>query len=78
MRTNDYQRIKLTELDDINSSDGNATESSTRIPRTIEVEVRDTLVNTCIAGDILNVVGIVKAVQVKEKMSLNIRISKNM
>ena len=82
VKTSDYQRVKLTELDD--QLDGAAAaapeperqgdarggastaaaSSAARVPRTIEVEVRDTLVNTCIPGDLLCIVGIVKTVQV--------------
>ncbi len=38
--------------------------SAARVPRTLEVEVRDTLVNTCVPGDLLCIVGVVKTVQV--------------
>lgn len=70
--TGDYQRVKLTELDEIaqpetitDDSDPNAAmASAARVPRTLEVEVRDTLVNTCVPGDLLCIVGIVKTVQV--------------
>jgi hypothetical protein len=78
--TSDYQRIKLTELDDVAQQDSQQAGSSStgdgqmaaglaaaavaRVPRTLEVEVRDSLVNTCVPGDLLCVVGIVKSVQV--------------
>lgn len=72
MATGDYQRVKLTELNEIalsdtiaDSGDPNAAmASAARVPRTLEVEVRDTLVNTCVPGDLLCIVGIVKTVQV--------------
>jgi DNA replicative helicase MCM subunit Mcm2 (Cdc46/Mcm family) len=53
----DYQRIKLQEQDNRNAG--------SRIPRTFEVEVRGSLVNLCITGDIVAVVGIVKTIQVR-------------
>lgn len=64
--------MKLTELDEIAQPetivDGNdpnaAMASAARVPRTLEVEVRDTLVNTCVPGDLLSIVGVVKTVQV--------------
>ncbi|KAJ1424664.1 hypothetical protein B484DRAFT_97099, partial [Ochromonadaceae sp. CCMP2298] len=54
--TSDFQRVKLTELDDIDAE-------SARVPRSVEVEVRGSLVNTCVAGDVLCVVGVVRALQ---------------
>jgi DNA replicative helicase MCM subunit Mcm2 (Cdc46/Mcm family) len=51
------QRVKLTEVDDMHSEEG------ARVPRSVEVEVRGTLVNTCVAGDVLCVVGAVRALQ---------------
>ncbi len=71
MRTSDYQRVKLTELDEISQSEqagataGTGAQDTARVPRTLEVEVRGTLVNTCVPGDLLCVVGIVKTVQVR-------------
>ena len=94
--TCDYQRVKLTELDDggvhtdtdthtqqsqhmenqhpssgsetasshASGNSASASASAARVPRTIEVEVRESLVNTCVPGDLLCVVGIVKTVQV--------------
>lgn len=72
VKTGDYQRVKLTELDEIAQPDfaGGDSEavaamaSAARVPRTLEVEVRDTLVNTCVPGDLLCIVGVVKTVQV--------------
>lgn len=77
VRTSDYQRVKLTELDEVAHLDQAGTASAStgggttataldvaRVPRTLEVEVRDSLVNTCVPGDLLCVVGIVKTVQV--------------
>jgi hypothetical protein len=75
--TSDYQRIKLTELDDVAQQDlqqaggvgdgqaALAAAAVARVPRTLEVEVRDSLVNTCVPGDLLCAVGIVKSVQVR-------------
>lgn len=40
-----------------------------RIPRTIEIEVRGSLINTCIPGDLLSCVGIVKTIQVNRLMN---------
>lgn len=51
----DYQRIKIQEID--------ALEEAARVPRTFDVEVRGDLVNICIPGDVLRVVGVVKAMQ---------------
>lgn len=77
MRTSDYQCVKLTELDEIAQQEQSGTSAASaetrgsaaaaevaRVPRTLEVELRDTLVNTCVPGDLLSVVGIVKTVQV--------------
>lgn len=93
--TGDYQRVKITELDEVNQrellaaqqraglgqgqgSGGDSTTaaaalaaaSAARVPRTLEVEVRDTLVNTCVPGDLLCVVGVVKAAQVRPQFRL--------
>jgi len=64
--------VKLTELDEISQPEisgadneaAAAMASAARVPRTLEVEVRDTLVNTCVPGDLLCIVGVVKTVQV--------------
>lgn len=105
VKTIDYQRIKITEVEEIHdtmirnqskkkrmnrntlaNSNVNSNEyindrypnneveyddnevdndiNTARIPKSIEIEVRDTLVNTCIPGDLLNIVGIVKSIQV--------------
>ena len=60
----DYQRIKLQEQDSNNAG--------SRIPRTFEVEVRGSLVNLCITGDLLTVVGIVKTIQVRSSFTVYI------
>ena len=70
----DMQRIKITELDEVNSSVSNNTEYSDgnlrsapaapRIPRNLDIEVRGDLVNQCIPGDIVRVTGVVKTMQV--------------
>lgn len=52
----EYQRLRLSEK----SSDHSGT-----IPKMLEMEVRGDLVNQCIPGDILRVVGIVKTVQIE-------------
>ena len=83
--TSDYQRIKLTELDEAVQTEtqkgkGSGSEGdggvngigmgdilsahTARVPRTLEIEVRDTLVNTCVPGDVLCALGVVKSVQV--------------
>jgi DNA helicase MCM8 len=62
--TEDYQRIKLQEVEQEQAGRGGP--SSARVPRTFEVEVRASLVNLCIPGDLITVVGIVKTVQVGE------------
>jgi DNA replicative helicase MCM subunit Mcm2 (Cdc46/Mcm family) len=78
--TVDFQRIKLSELDtmagggedkDNDGEDGhqyrrdeNNDNNLARIPKTLEVEIRSSLVNTCIVGDVINIVGIVKVMQV--------------
>lgn len=100
VKTGDYQRIKLSELDECMQSGSNNSNSglsqlqndstmvvadvgpqssaaqraiasaaaAARVPRTIEVEVRDTLVNTCIPGDLLAIVGIVKTIQASNRL----------
>lgn len=54
-RAIDFQRIKLQEI--VISGKG----EQGRIPRTIEVELRDDLVDGCIPGDVITVCGVVKA-----------------
>lgn len=65
-----YQRIKLQELDRHrsaalapHSSATEAEESQARIPRTFEVEARSTLVNRCVPGNIVQVVGLLQSSQ---------------
>jgi DNA replicative helicase MCM subunit Mcm2 (Cdc46/Mcm family) len=62
VETTDYQRIKLTESESF--SEHVTEESNSRIPRTVDIELRHSLVNTCIVGDVITVVGVVKAMQV--------------
>ena len=84
--TSDYQRVKLTELDEVAQQEIQGVHGSTdstsaaaasiaaataRVPRTLEVEVRDSLVNTCVPGDLLSVVGIVKSVQVSMRTRIH-------
>jgi DNA helicase MCM8 len=49
----DYQLVKLQEIDTEHSDPG-------RVPRTLEVELREDLVDFCIPGDVVSVTGIVK------------------
>ena len=53
----DFQRIKIQEIMDLNPDDIG------RIPRTIECELTEDLVDSCIPGDIASFTGIVKAVR---------------
>jgi len=53
--TTDYQLIKVQEMDVHNDDD------AARVPRTFEVEARGSLIDRCITGDVLCVVGVVKA-----------------
>eukprot|EP00903_Cladosiphon_okamuranus_P021304 g19575.t1 len=53
--TVDFQKIKLQEIEDDTSEAG-------RIPRTIEVELHEDLVDTCIPGDVVTVSGVAKSV----------------
>lgn len=58
--TVDWQRIKIQEIV------GGGQKDQGRIPRTIECELRDELVDGCIPGDIVTISGIVKARKVKD------------
>ncbi len=70
----DMQRIKMTELDEVNSNASSNTDdpdgslrtapAAPRIPRNLDIEVRGDLVNQCIPGDIIRVTGVVKTMQV--------------
>ncbi|GAB6026064.1 DNA replication licensing factor mcm8 [Chamberlinius hualienensis] len=53
IETVDWQTIKIQEIND-NSSDVG------RVPRTVECEVHNDLVDSCVPGDIVNVTGIIK------------------
>ncbi|CAM9839203.1 unnamed protein product [Pylaiella littoralis] len=53
--TVDFQKIKLQEIEDDTSEAG-------RIPRTVEVELHEDLVDSCIPGDVVTVSGVVKSV----------------
>eukprot|EP01100_Stratorugosa_tubuloviscum_P000096 TRINITY_DN1021_c2_g1_i2.p1 TRINITY_DN1021_c2_g1~~TRINITY_DN1021_c2_g1_i2.p1 ORF type:complete len:769 (-),score=340.00 TRINITY_DN1021_c2_g1_i2:106-2361(-) len=55
----DWQKIKLQELDDDQRGSG-------RMPRTIEVDLTEDLVDSCVPGDIITVCGIVKAINSEE------------
>ncbi len=63
--TTDYQTIKLTEVD-------SHTDDTSRMPRSFEVEVRDTLVNVCIPGDLVRVVGLIKTSQVSSALGFDL------
>ena len=56
---------KLNESENGNDSGMNpaVSDDTARIPRTFDVEVRADLVNLCIPGDVLRVVGVIKAMQ---------------
>ena len=58
-KTRDFQKVRLQEVPEENLS-----EFYGRVPRTVEVELLDTLVDTCVPGDIVSVTGIVKSVEV--------------
>jgi DNA helicase MCM8 len=51
----DFQKMKLQEMDDESTEPG-------RIPRTVEVELRGDLVDTCVPGDVITVAGQVKTI----------------
>lgn len=71
MKTTDMQRIRITELDDFSESGLNG---DPRVPRSMDIEVREDLVNQCFPGDAIRVTGIVKTMQVRgETFSLNKR-----
>jgi DNA replicative helicase MCM subunit Mcm2 (Cdc46/Mcm family) len=52
----DYQMLKLQEEESLSST------TAGRTPRHIELEVTDELVNECVAGDHVKVVGVIKAI----------------
>eukprot|EP00750_Incisomonas_marina_P001173 INCI10966.2.p1 GENE.INCI10966.2~~INCI10966.2.p1 ORF type:complete len:604 (-),score=114.40 INCI10966.2:97-1908(-) len=56
----DWQKIKLQEIDDDKRDAG-------RVPRTVEVELTEDLVHTCVPGDVIVVAGVVKAMSIEEK-----------
>jgi len=62
VRTTDYQVIKIQEID--NSGDHSGT-----MPRTLDVEVRSSLVDRCIPGDVVRIVGVVRAMQTEAPRS---------
>lgn len=76
VNTSDYQMIKLQEVTDqdkISSTDQDAhhqgadadlAKSNCRVPRTFEIEVRGNLIDQCMTGDKIYVVGILKTIQV--------------
>ena len=60
----DYQRVKLQEMESFELD-------SARVPRTFEVELRGDLVDGCIAGDSIEVVGIIKTCQASRSYAKN-------
>ncbi|KAL3929172.1 MAG: hypothetical protein SGPRY_002071 [Prymnesium sp.] len=56
----DYQKIRLQEI----PNDTNRKEFYGRVPRSVEVELFDDLVDCCVPGDTLQVCGIVKSIEV--------------
>jgi DNA helicase MCM8 len=66
IKTIDFQRIKLSELDNYEQKSADSVaEEVAKIPKTFEIELRESLVNTCLAGDIVRIVGMVKVMQVE-------------
>ena len=58
-RTVDFQQVKLQEL-------GGRGLDAGRIPRTIAVELNDTLCNKCVPGDVVTIVGEIKTIRTDE------------
>ena len=58
-QTRDFQKVRLQE-----TPEDNLAELYGRVPRTVEVELLDDLVDSCVPGDHVRVVGIVKSVEV--------------
>lgn len=61
----DFQRLRLTEpLQDHNHptvpSAEEIEEDNSRVPRSLDVELRDSLVDVCVAGDLVRLCGVVK------------------
>jgi DNA helicase MCM8 len=54
-RTIDFQTIRVQEIMGADAADAG------RIPRSVECELTDDLVDSCIPGDVVTLVGIVKA-----------------
>mmetsp|Transcript_16885 Transcript_16885/g.25435 ORF Transcript_16885/g.25435 Transcript_16885/m.25435 type:complete len:458 (-) Transcript_16885:1453-2826(-) len=75
--TSDFQRVKLQEIeseplgyDGDASTNSQSVSDAARVPRMFELELRgDVLVDSCVAGDAVVAVGIVKAVQADEMSS---------
>eukprot|EP01103_Thecamoeba_quadrilineata_P010325 TRINITY_DN2192_c0_g2_i2.p1 TRINITY_DN2192_c0_g2~~TRINITY_DN2192_c0_g2_i2.p1 ORF type:complete len:637 (-),score=120.88 TRINITY_DN2192_c0_g2_i2:248-2158(-) len=57
--TVDWQKIKVQEVDDDSKGAG-------RIPRTVECELAEELVDSCVPGDVVALCGIVRAVNTEE------------
>ena len=67
--TRDWQKLRLQEVPEPGAADalaalGAADDSYGRVPRTAEVELTDDLIDCCVPGDHLEVVGIVKSMEV--------------
>lgn len=60
----DYQRVKLQELESYE-------EDIARVPRTFDIELRGNLVDCCISGDCIDIVGIVKTFQAAKSYARN-------
>lgn len=54
--TCDFQKLKVQELEMVEND-------VARIPRSFDVEVRHDLINMCIPGDIVKIVGVIKTIQ---------------
>jgi DNA helicase MCM8 len=54
--TEDYQKVKIQETD-------NSLAEAGRVPRTVEVELMKGLVDSCIPGDLVTVVGVVNSIK---------------
>jgi len=63
-RTVDFQQLRIQELADDAAEAG-------RIPRTVECEIREDLVDCCIPGDVLTVSGVIKSRSISAGMPGN-------
>lgn len=60
-QVSDYQRIKLQEIEEEEVE----MTTNARIPRTFDIEARADLIDKCICGDVVQVVGVVKTMQIE-------------